>query len=120
MTLQSNQRKALENLIAGSTVAQTAAIVGVSEKTIYRWKAEHDDFQQALKEANDRILSDTVMALTVASVKAVQALVDVLDDDTAEHNHKISAAKAILDSTINLRKLYDHEERIIALEAQAS
>ena len=70
--LQSNQRKALEALTAGSTIAQASVIADVTETTVYRWRSENaNGFMDALNEANERILQDTVMSLTVASVQAV-------------------------------------------------
>lgn len=117
--LRTNQRKALEVITAGGTVAQAAASAGVTETTIYNWKSENV-FKQALQDANNRILADTVTALTVASVRAVEILIMVAEDADSPAGTRVSAARAILDSTIKVRELYDLEERITALESSLS
>lgn len=119
MTLRSKQRKALEVITAGGTVAQAAASAGVTETTIYNWKTE-DAFKQALQDANSRILSDTVTALTVASVRAVEILIEVAEDTEAPPGTRVSAARAILDSTIKVRELYDLEQRIADIESRVA
>lgn len=117
MSLQSNQRKALEAITAGATIEQAAAIADVTETTVYRWRSENaNGFMDALQEANERILADTVTALTVASVQAVQILIEVASDEESPASVRVSAAKAILDSTIKVRELYDIERRISELE----
>lgn len=119
MKLQSNQRKALEALTSGATIAQASAIADVTESTIYKWrKDDSNGFMTALNEANERILADTVLTLTVASVRAVQVLIEVADDKDSPASVRVSASKAILDSTIKLTELYSFEQRLSELESR--
>lgn len=117
MALQSNQRQALASLIAGETIEQAASAAGVQESTVYKWKSENfNGFLTALNEANERILSDVVMSLTVASREAVGVLREVMLSDDTQPQTRVSAARALLVSIIKVKELYDIEQRISELE----
>lgn len=45
--------KVLEMAERGATDFEIADSLGVSVRTLYRWKAQHDDFRQSLKIAKD-------------------------------------------------------------------
>lgn len=117
--IRSNQRKAIEALISGSTTEQAAIYAGVQERTVYHWRTQ-DDFKAALQDAQNHALSSAVIGLSGASIDAVQVLRDIANDTEAPPSTRVSAAKAILDSVIRLKELYDLENRISKLEAMQS
>ncbi len=113
--ITSKQRKAIEALAGGTTNEQAAIYAGVTERTIYKWHID-PAFSQALTDASGVILSDTIRALTASAVSAVETLKTIAEDKAEKGSTRVSAARAILDSTIRLKEIIEFEKRITALE----
>lgn len=63
----------------GATIAEIADLLGVTDRTIYRWKAQHDAFCQAIRAgasiANERVafaLYERAVGYTHDAVKVMQ------------------------------------------------
>jgi hypothetical protein len=113
--LTTAQRKAIPHLLAARSVEEAAKAAGVSERTLYRWMADHV-FAAALAAAETNAIDYAVRRLITLSDSAVEALKTVLSDDTASATTKVRAALGVLDSLIKLRELRNIEARLVALE----
>ena len=113
--IRPNQRKAIEALITGATMEIAALEAGVTLRTVYVWRTQ-DNFKQALNEAQNEALSSAVIALSGATVEAVQVLRDIASDEKQKASTRVQAARAILDSAIRLKELHDLENRVQELE----
>lgn len=113
--IRTNQRKAIEALISGATMEHAALEAGVTLRTIYTWKTA-DNFKQALDDAQNEALGTAVIALSGATVDAVQVLRSIAIDKESPPATRVAAARAILDSAIRLKELFDLEQRVAQLE----
>lgn len=116
--LRSNQRRAVEAFLTGGSVSVAAVAAGVSERTIYTWRA-NADFKAAMQAASDEIIGETVQSLSGASRDAVCVLRAVMHKESANDAIKVQAAKAILDSVLKLRELHGLEQRVRELEERS-
>ena len=72
-TLTRGQRRALQALLAHSTVAEAAKAAALSERTLYRYLAD-TTFQDALRAEQERLLAMTRRRLTALAASAVEEL----------------------------------------------
>lgn len=118
--IQSNQRKAIEALAAGSTVEMAALQAGVTAKTVYNWKSSHEGFIAELQSVTEGIMSESVNMLIGASRQAIITLTEIADDTEAPPGTRVSAARSILENTIRLSELWALEKRVSELEKRAT
>ncbi|MEU7581960.1 hypothetical protein AB0B50_30730 [Streptomyces sp. NPDC041068] len=100
-------------LAQGRTTGQAAKSAGVSGRTILRWLDE-PSFHQEVTDARTELLHLAVGRLAAASTKAVDALVDALDNERGQA--RVQAARTLLDACLALRESLDLEQRLAALE----
>ena len=115
--LTPRQRKAVEALLTCCDTSQAAEAAGVSRETVYRWMRE-PAFREALQEATREALEGLSRELVRLGVKAVQALVEVLDGPEAAAA-RVRAADVILGRLLQARELIDMETRLAELERKA-
>ncbi len=73
VSLTRGQRRALQALLAHSTVAEAAKAAGLCERTLFRYLAE-PTFRDALQQEQDRLLSATRRRLATLTASAVEEL----------------------------------------------
>jgi hypothetical protein len=95
---QHRREAALAALLTERTLAAAAAKAGLAERTLKGWLAE-PTFAAAYAGARQEVLRGTVVALAVASGKAVDTLVALLED----HNPHARARAAVALLTLHLR-----------------
>jgi hypothetical protein len=100
-------------LAAGNTVQETAKLVGVPERTIFR-RLEDPDFIQKIDETRDAITTRSTAVLTAASTEAATVLSSLLKSEN--ESIRLEAAKALLDTALRWRESCTLLERIVALE----
>jgi hypothetical protein len=83
-------------LAVGATAAYAARKAGCSERTVRR-KLARPEFRAKVDAARHALVTDTVGRLSGVSIKAVNALEDLLADRSAAI--RLGAAKALLDFT---------------------
>lgn len=99
---------------------EVAGELEVNERTVYRW-LEREDVTAALKAIQRESTARTVRILRSKSQHAVNALAGIMADGEAAPSARVSAAKAVLDSTFRadeLERLADIEARLDALEGR--
>jgi phage terminase small subunit len=114
-TLSANQQRLLTALVTNRTVEAAATVAGVSKSSAYRWLKE-PQFADALRRVELAALSEATRALISLHHKAVETLENVMDDPDAPAGTRVRAASEVVSSTLKLREIVDHEERIAALE----
>ena len=117
--LTNKQRKAIEALLVTNTINRAAKRANVSDSSLYRWM-RLESFQTVLREARRDILVHTTTRLQQMSVRAVDALEKVLDDDKATSASRISASRLTLDMMYRGAAIDDIIDRLKTVEATQS
>ena len=117
-TLSAAQHQAIELLAMRKSQKDVADILGVTPKTIYKWK-QIVEFQWELRQRAKEALRDTVNNLQITSSDAVETLAEVMRNEDAPANVRIDAASKILTHTNKYTETYDLLEEIQELKKQA-
>lgn len=111
----SAREAAIALLARGMSSNDVGTTVGVSGRTIRRWR-EDPDFRTSVETGRREILQEAVAALTSAVRKAVTALEEALTDPSPMV--RVKAGGDLLRSLPALSEHAAHEARIAALEAR--
>lgn len=101
-------------LLEGATKEEAARRAGVAPSTARRWHHE-PEFQRALSQAVDALLSAALASLAGMAQEAVQALREALREGTPAQ--RAAAAEKAISALLRLRTDYDLSTRLQALEA---
>lgn len=109
-----NSKELLAVAVASGKAIKDAAVeIGLSASRAYHITAS-DEFKYRVADIRREILDAAVGRLNEAAIKAVSALVSILD--TGEDKDKIVAAKAILSSLGPISELAELRARLDRLE----
>lgn len=100
-------------MAAGRSVKAAAEESGVGERTIHTWLKD-SEFKTLVDEMRARILSEAVGKLASSTDKAVQTLLNLLDDTNS--TVRLRAAMGVIDSLLKVREHVELEPRITRLE----
>ena len=92
--LSVKQELAINELLKGNSIVDSAKIVGVSEATLNRWLA-NSEFKVVLNERKSLIVDNCIDKVNLMGNKAIKVLDSILDNDTASDNVKFNASKSI-------------------------
>ena len=106
-------------LLSEPTVEGAAKASGVGATTIYRW-LQDAEFLILFRAARRRALDRATARLAAVSVEAVEVLREVMQDNDAPPNARVSAAKAVLDAATKTAETEDLAARVEALEQMLS
>jgi hypothetical protein len=115
--LTSRQLRAIAELVAGNTIADVAAVVRVSERTVFRW-LQDPIFSERLRSLRSRSLDDAMLTLQGASSKAVSTLIRNLDARDKWCFASNQAALGILTHALKSRELIEFQKRLERIENQ--
>jgi hypothetical protein len=107
---------AVVTLARGGTVPAAAAAAAVSERTLYRWRAD-PGFAAEVSATRRQLLDEIVGGLADAGVDAVATLRSALEADSEAV--RVRAASLILATLVTVRESVEAEERVAALEEHA-
>ena len=116
--LPQKQTKAIVSLLNCRTIQEAATQTGVDQSTIWRWMKDQA-FQEALQEAKHRMVTHAIIQLQQVTGAAVDTLRDIIADNDAPPNSRVSASKTVLDFAVKALKMEDIEARIKMLEDRA-
>src|SRR5262249_53473124 len=85
------QRTAVDLLVSGRNLQDTADAVGVQRWSVSQWVNHHPGFQAALNERRRELWADLVDSLRALAPKAVQVLAEALESEAS-----VSAAIHVL------------------------
>lgn len=113
--LTARQRRAVSAVVVAPTLDEAARTVGVSARTLRRWRTR-EPFARAVRQAARDLDREAVDSLRAAQVDAVRTLRQALDADAA--GVRVRAAVALLDAGERARG-DDLDERLTALEQRS-
>lgn len=115
-SLTPRQLKAVNALLEGATMRETAVRVGVNEKTVSRWLCE-DAFSHQLKAGETLVLERVSRRLVGLAERAVTVLGELLDSPGVPGAgvRRLTAVN-LLELTQSYRELNEFERRLLELE----
>jgi hypothetical protein len=111
------QKKAITALLSEPTQEEAAKVAGVGYRTLCRWLAEDEKFQQALTAAEAEAVANAARLMAGGAIEAVNTLLSILKDKEASHKERIAAARAFLSSLPTMRLLGSIESRLAEVES---
>lgn len=112
--LNVKQEAAIVALVKHGQVEKAAKEVGVNASTVHRWLL-NEDFAKRYREAQATAWSNALESLKGASNDAIATLRANLKAKRISDRN--TAARAILEFGARFVQLFDHEERLAAVEA---
>lgn len=101
--LNVRQELAINELLKGNSIAQSAKNVGVSEATLNRWLA-NTEFKVVLNERKSIIVDNCIDKINLLGNKAITVLNSMLDDENVSSNVRLNASKNILDMILKFNE----------------
>lgn len=101
--LNVRQELAINELLKGNSIAQSAKNVGVSEATLNRWLA-NTEFKVVLNERKSLIVDNCIDKINLLGNKAITVLDNMLDDEKVSSNVRLNASKSILDMILKFNE----------------
>jgi transposase-like protein len=95
-TLTAKQLMAIDALVSGKSLGETAETVGVNRKTLYKWR-EDPLFQEALHQAQGELHQAAIATLIAASTSAARNLQQIFENKWEPAAARVSAARVVLD-----------------------
>ncbi len=116
--LTTKQNKTIEALLLTNAIDRAAKRASVSEASIsYRWMKQ-ESFQTALRAARLDILAHTTTRLQQMSVRALDTLENVMDDEKASAASRVSASRLAMDMMYRGAAIDDIIERLKTVEGE--
>ena len=114
------RERAVMALLVEPTIARAAQAAGTSERTLYRWMREDEDFKTMYRLAKREAFGQAVNLCQRLAPAAIHALAKVMTDPTASANAKVAAASAILKFGSDAIELEDITERLDRIERKVA
>lgn len=118
MTKEINREKVLSALLICNTRKEAAALVGVSEKTIYN-HLQDPAFKAEYESAKKALITQAAEQINRSLEPAITALRQIAEDKNAGKTARVQAARSLLEYGIKLAEYTSLDERITALEEAA-
>jgi len=93
---QLKKRRVAYAIAETKTVKDAAEISDVSERTIYRWMEEDDDFRQELERIENRVTNAADSRINLLQEKAVRVMEEILDNEDIPPSIRLRACKLVL------------------------
>ena len=104
--LKGKQSIFLQALLESRTKEEAIAKAEINRHTAYRYLKE-PEFRQALREARREVVSLVSQRLSQSGEKAINVLIDVVEDEDSPPSSKVQASRTILEY---LYKSYEQDE----------
>ena len=114
--LSAAQRAALAALASGASKKQAGIIANRSERTVNRWLAEDERFQEAVKQTTNQAIDDASRRLAGMLDDAIEVITGVMGDGTISAHIRLRAAEIVLSHAVRMIEFQQLEERIKVLE----
>ncbi|ACV64413.1 phage protein [Desulfofarcimen acetoxidans DSM 771] len=109
---------AVAALLTAPTIGLAAQKVGISEITLWRW-LQTEEFKGRYAEAKRQAVGQAIARLQQSTVKAVDALEEIVSDVDAKDTARVAAAKIILETALRGIEIEDLAARVELLEKLA-
>lgn len=97
-TLSPLQLKALDHLLQGKTIAETARQLNVGRTTLHEWGRSHPAFIAAFQEARQRQQEAVLDRYHALATPSLQLLESIITDESQPQKVRLRAALAVLKS----------------------
>lgn len=94
--MKEKQKQIIYALITSPTRREACKITGISERTLYNYMQD-EEFMKEYRTVIDGITKDTDARLKKAALIAVNHLISVVQDETAEESVRLKADRIILE-----------------------
>ena len=101
--LRVKQELAINELLKGNSIVDSAKNIGISEATLNRWLA-NSEFKVVLNERKGLIVDNCIDKVNLMGNKAIKVLDSILDNESASNNVKLNASKSILDMILKFNE----------------
>ncbi len=101
--LSVKQELAINELLKGNSIVDSAKNIGISEATLNRWLA-NSEFKVVLNERKGLIVDNCIDKVNLMGNKAIKVLDNILDNESASDNVKLNASKSILDMILKFNE----------------
>lgn len=101
--LKLKQELAINELLKGNSIVDSAKNIGISEATLNRWLA-NSEFKEVLNERKRMIVDNCIDSINLMGNKAINVLDSMLGNDNISDNVKLNAAKSILDMIVKFNE----------------
>lgn len=115
MAKKVTDEKLLEMLLIHGGVHGAAIVLGLSENAIYK-RLKDDTFRQQYDQMQGVILAAATAKMAAGAERAVAALLDVLEDETASAGLRVQAANSLLSHCCRYVETSNILRRLDALE----
>ena len=115
--LDAVELRAADMIAAGSTIEETATATGKSTRTIRRWKKD-PRIAAVIKARASEAVAMARAVLSSGMHRASRSLVDMSDGKTKAEAAKVSAARAVVETTTRIVEIEEIEARLAELEAR--
>lgn len=109
---------ALETLLLHPNIKDAANVIGVSERTLYRYLA-NAEFAAQLAEKRREVAKGVMNGLILRGAEAAETLAEIMADKSAPPASRVSASRAVLEFALRSVEITNLIERIEQLEIQA-
>ena len=113
--LSLNKQKAIAALISEPSIPKAAKVVGVGEKTLWRWLKD-ENFKKEYQASRNQIVIQVFAQVQAGLTEAVNTLREVMKNKKAPASSRVSAAKTMLDIGVKSIDVEDLEKRISEIE----
>lgn len=113
--LSPQETAAIAALMTAPSIEQTAAQVGIHERTLRRWLSK-DHFKRALRAEQRAVMACVTARLHQSAEKAVQTLEAIMADEKAPHASRVTAARTLLELAQERIDMEHLTERVEAVE----
>lgn len=113
--LNVRQELAINELLKGNSIVESAKIVGVSEATLNRWLA-NSEFKAVLNERKSLIVDNCIDKINLMGNKAITVLDSMLDDEKVSSNVRLNASKSILEMILKFNEQRNIIDKMKELE----
>ncbi len=113
--LSVKQELAINGLLKGNSIVDSAKNIGISEATLNRWLA-NSEFKVVLNERKGLIVDNCIDKLNLMGNKAIKVLDSILDNESASDNVKFNASKSILDMILKFNEQRNIIDKMKELE----
>lgn len=115
MRKNNSRAVAMAALISNPTVRDAAKASGISESSLWVY-LQDPDFSREYEDKKGAIVAVAAERLRSRLDSAAETVQNIMTDDTAPPQVRITAAKTILEYAVKLTDLTDVQARIAALE----
>jgi transposase len=115
--LTPKQQQVILLLAKGATIVDAAKDVGISEKTLDRWKTL-PAFKAVLRLAEDELYSEAMAQLKKLASKAIECLERNMNPEEAAPYVQVAAASKLLDAGLQVVKVQELEKLLADFETR--